>query len=108
MYKNEKIKSIFDEQYFKYSPFYDANNYSSGKWILNETINQACANKFIANNVPDYVYNYYQEILIKEMKYVNITEITDFLDNYENNRKKFKTLDDFYPELEEFLCRLGE
>ena len=34
---------------------------------------------------------------------IYVPAIAEFLDNYQNNRDKYKTLEDFIPELEEFI-----
>lgn len=51
LYKNKKIKIIFDALYKKYSTLFQAHYYISGYYVLNETINQACANKFLEKHL---------------------------------------------------------
>lgn len=34
---------------------------------------------------------------------IYVSQIAEFLDNYQNNRDKYKNLEDFIPELEEFI-----
>jgi hypothetical protein len=40
LYKNEKIKTKFDNMFYANTQFYTMNGYSSGFCVLNETINQ--------------------------------------------------------------------
>ena len=47
--------------------------------------------------------NINQEEIVEFQKLLYTPQIAKFLDNYENNRKKYKTLDDFIPELEKFI-----
>lgn len=104
LYKNARIKKIFDALYKKYSTLFQSHYYNSGYYVLNETINQACANKFLEKNLSKEMMdeiNQKEEIECQKMIY--LPQIAEFLDNYENNRKKYKTLDDFIPELEKFI-----
>jgi len=107
LYSNEKISSKFDKLYYKYSHVYLQNGYNSGMNVLNETINQACANKYIEKVFPESVMKAYSEWEISEnRKMIYVPAIAEFLDNYQNNRKKYKTLEDFIPELEAFILTL--
>ena len=104
LYKNKKIKSIFDALYKKHSTWFHSHYYTSGYWVLNETINQACANKFLEKNLSkEMMDEINQKEIIEYQKMIYTPQIAEFLDNYENNRKKYKTLDDFVPELEKFI-----
>jgi len=40
------------------------------------------------------------------LKLTLVPQIAEFLDNYQNNRNKYKTLEDFIPELEKFILPL--
>ena len=44
-----------------------------------------------------------REEILGAHKFIYTPQIADFLDNYINNRKRYKTLMDFKPELEKFL-----
>lgn len=103
LYSNLKIKNKYDNYYLKDALFYNTSGYGSGFSILNEIINQACANKYLQKEFPDDVMNRYMDELQNKSRYLNIKLITNFLDNYENNRKKYKTMKDFLPELEKFI-----
>ena len=94
--------------YSKDAVFYNTSGYGSGFSILNEIINQACANKYLEKIFSDEEMNQYMDYLQNDRRYVNISSITAFLDNCENNRKKYKTLDDFIPELEKFIEGLNK
>ena len=85
---------------FKYSTS------SSGFYVLNETINQSCANKFWENLLPKEDIEYLNKITVDNQKMIYVPAIAEFLDNYKNNRDKYKTLEDFIPELEEFILTL--
>ena len=107
LYKNEAVKSIFDKLYLANIDVYNNNGYGCGKTVLNETINQACANKFLEEVLPESGMEYFNEKEIKErQKMIYVPQIAEFLDNYENNRKKYKTLENFVPELEKFVLTL--
>ena len=108
LYSNLKIKNKYDNYYSKDAVFYNTSGYGSGFSILNEIINQACANKYLEKIFSDEEMNQYMDYLQNDRRYVNISSITAFLDNYENNRKKYKTLDDFIPELEKFIEGLNK
>jgi hypothetical protein len=43
---------------------------------------------------------------VENQKMIYVPQIAEFLDNYQNNRDKYKTLEDFIPELEEFILTL--
>ena len=86
---------------------YLQNGYNSGMTVLNENINQACANKYIEKVFPESVMKAYSEWEISEnRKMIYVPQIAEFLDNYQNNRDKYKTLEDFIPELEKFILTL--
>ena len=88
---------------------YYSNGYNSGRTVLNETINQACANKFLEKVLPESVMNYFNnDEIVERQKMIYVPIITRFLTEYEESREKYKTLDDFFPELEEFILTLNK
>ncbi len=104
LYENEKIKKIFDALYKKYSTWFQSHYYNSGYYVLNETINQACTNKFLEKHLSKAIMDLLnQKEIIEYQKMIYTPQIAEFLDNYENDRKKYKTLDYFIPELEKFI-----
>ena len=104
LYKNADIQTLFDNLYTKYAFTYKSNGYASGKTILIETINQACANKFLEKTLPESVMEYLNTNEITErQKMIYVPEIADFLETYEENREKYKVFNDFIPVLEKFL-----
>ncbi len=71
---------------------------------MGEMLNQACANKYLETIFDEEgMEQVNRESLVGSRKYVYTPQIADFLDNYLNNRKRYKTLMDFKPELEKFL-----
>lgn len=106
LYKDTTIRSIFDDLYTKNAIFYYSIGYSNGNSILHETINQACANKFNEQIFPESVMQKFFSIEVESRKMVHVPVITEFLDNYQNNRNKYKTLKAFVPELKKFLVTL--
>ena len=75
-------------------------------YVLNETINQACANKYIetifTKEILDKIYVMEEE----RMQYPYIFQITNFLDDYLNNRDSYNTFVDFKSNLEKYLSEL--
>lgn len=71
--------------------------------ILNEIINQACSNKFLEKTLSKEYVDFYKKYEVDSLKQIYVPQIAEFLDNYQNNRDKYKTLEDFIPELEEFI-----
>ena len=106
LYKNEKVKTKLDNLFYADKQFYTMNGYSSGFYVLNETINQACANKFWENLLPKEDVENLNNITVQKQKMIYVPAIAEFLDNYQNNRDKYKTLEDFIPELEKFILTL--
>lgn len=106
LYKNENVKRKFENLFYVNNQFYSMNGYSSGFYVLNETINQSCANKFWENLLPKEDVEYLNKITVENQKMIYVPQIAEFLDNYQNNRDKYKTLEDFIPELEEFILTL--
>lgn len=106
LYKDTAIRSIFDDLYVKNAIFYNSNGYRSGYYVLNETINQACANKFIEKIFSEDTMQWFFSWEVESMKLVYVPVITKFLDNYQNNRNKYKNLKAFFPELKRFLVTL--
>lgn len=104
LYENDKIKAIFSKLYNKNMALYNSHGYRSDLFILNETINQACANKYLEKVWTESEMKIFTELEILEYhKWIYVPQIAEFLDNYENNRKRYKTLEDFVPELEKFI-----
>ncbi|MBQ8211328.1 MAG: DUF4932 domain-containing protein, partial [Treponema sp.] len=99
-------KTKFDNLFYANTQFYTMNGYSSGFYVLNETINQSCANKFWENLLPKEDIEYLNKITVENQKMMYVPQIAEFLDNYQNNRGKYKTLEDFIPELEKFILTL--
>ena len=107
LYENDKIKAIFSKLYNKNMALYNSHGYRSDLFILNETINQACANKYLEKVWTESEMKIFTELEILEYhKWIYVPQIAEFLDNYENNRKRYKTLEDFVPELEKFISNL--
>ena len=107
LYENKKIKSMFSNLFYENSSLYISQGYRSALFILNETINQACANKFLEKAWTESEMKMFNEQAVLEYhKWIYVPQIAEFLDNYENNRKKYKTLEDFVPELEKFILTL--
>jgi len=106
LYKDTTIRSIFDKLYSKNAILYNSNGYVDGYSILNETINQACANKFNEKIFPESTMQWFFSWEVESLKMVYIPVITEFLDNYQNNRNKYKTLKAFLLELKKFLVTL--
>ena len=106
LYKNENVKRKFENLFYVNNQFYSMNGYSSGFYVLNETINQSCANKFWEDLLPKEDVEYLNKITVENQKMIYVPQIAEFLDNYQNNRDKYKTLEDFIPELEEFILML--
>jgi len=105
LYKDTTIRRIFDDLYIKNETLYYSNGYDNGYSILAETINQACANKFNEKIFPENVMQMISSLL-ESNKYIYVPVITKFLDNYQNNRSKYKTLKAFVPELKKFIVTL--
>ena len=106
LYKNENVKRKFENLFYANNQFYSMNGYSSGFYVLNETINQSCANKFWEDLLPKEEIEYLNKITVENQKMIYVPQIAEFLDNYQNNRDKYKTLEDFIPELEKFILTL--
>ena len=106
LHKNEKIQEKFASIYNNNSRHYSMNGYPSGFYVLNETINQACANKFWENLLEKDQKDILNNHTTNNLKLTLVPQIAEFFDNYQNNRDKYKTLEDFIPELEEFILTL--
>jgi hypothetical protein len=106
LYKDTTIRSIFDKLYSKNAILYNSNGYGNGYYVLNETINQGCANKFNEKIFPENIMQWFYSWEAESMKMVYVPAITKFLDNYQNNRNTYKTLKAFVPELKKFLVTL--
>ena len=107
--KNEKLINKFNEIYKKYSDTYLRDGYGNGYSIMGEMLNQACANKYLETIFDEEgMEQVNRESLVGSRKYVYTPQIADFLDNYINDRKRYKTLKDYEPELEKFLETVEE
>ena len=49
--------------------------------------------------LPKEDVEYLNKITVENQKMIYVPQIAEFLDNYQNNRDKYKTLEDFIPEL---------
>jgi hypothetical protein len=105
LYMDKKISGVFDKLYNKNAAFYNSNGYTNGFYVLNETINQACANKYLETIFPEDVMNKIYTV-VEFNKMIYVSAITKYLDNYENNRSKYKNLKTFNQELKKFLVTL--
>ncbi|MDY4831075.1 MAG: DUF4932 domain-containing protein [Treponema sp.] len=56
--------------------------------------------------LPKEDVEYLNKITVENQKMIYVPQIAESLDNYQNNRDKYKTLEDFIPELEEFILML--
>ena len=106
LHKNEKILKKFASVYNNNSRAYSMSGYPSGFYVLNETINQACANKAWEKMLAKEYVEHLNKHTVQNQKMIYVPQIAEFLDNYQNNRDKYKTLEDFIPELEEFILTL--
>lgn len=106
LYKDAAIRNIFDDLYVKNMIVYRSNGYGNGYSIINETIDHACANKFIERIFPENTMHWDSSWEVESMKWVYVPVIAKFLDNYQNNRNTYETLDAFVPELKKFLLTL--
>ena len=103
LYKNEKIQKKFARVFNNNSSVYSMNGYPSGFYVFNETINQACSNKAWEKLLRKEYVDHLNKHIVQNQKMIYVPQIAEFLDNYQNNRDKYKTLEDFIPELEEFI-----
>lgn len=108
LYKNKKIEKLFNKLFNTYNSIYRKSGYDSGFLILNETITQACANKYLETILSPFEMKGINMEIIDDQKWIYTPQIAEFLDNYENDRKKYRTLDDFIPELEKFIEGLNK
>lgn len=109
LYSNEIIKAFFDEQYKKdalYSLYIEKEGLKSGLSLLNETVNQACANKYLETVFSESEMNFINNYNVNEKKLSYLLPIADVLNIYENNRQKYKNLESFYPELEKYIVNI--
>jgi len=105
LYKDTTVRGIFDDLYSNNAIIYKSLGYNNGFGILNEIINQACANKYIEEIfTEEQLQRFYS--LFESRKYIYLPVITEFLNNYQDNRDKYETLEDFVPELRNFLITL--
>lgn len=105
LYEDTAIRRIFDGLYVNNATFFNACGYTDGYSVLNEIINQACANKFIETVFTEETMLKLYTFL-ESRKYAYVHDITDFLENYQNDRKNYKTLKAFVPEMKRFLVSL--
>ncbi len=106
LYENDRIRNLFDTLFYKYSSQYIKDGYNSGFAVLNETINQACADKFVEKVLSESVMSHFNKEEIEYRKRIYVLKIADFLNVYEQNRKHYKKLEDFIPELEKYIVTL--
>ena len=106
LYMNEEIRAIFGRHFAANHSTYIQNGYQNAFNIFIETINQACANKFWEKILSEKQKNILNNEINNVLKLTYVPQIAEFLDNYQNNRDKYKTLEDFIPELEEFILTL--
>lgn len=106
LYKNVKIEKFFNDLFNSYSIDYRKRGYDSGFLILNETLTQACANKYLEKIFSPYEVEKYNKEIIENQKWIYVSQIAEFLDKYENNRNKYKNLEDFSSELEEYILNI--
>lgn len=106
LFENPGVKDVFQKQFNKDPEFYSQSGYGDAIWVLNETFNQACANKFLEKNLSEYEMTFINQFMVENQKMIYVPEIASFLDNYETNRKKYKTLESFLPELEKYIANL--
>lgn len=106
LYKNEKIQKKFASVFNNNSSVYSMNGYPSGFYVFNETINQACSNKAWEKMLAKESVEHLNKHTVQKQKMIYVPAIAEFLDNYQNNRDKYKTLEDFISELEKFILTL--
>ena len=106
LYESKNVRSVFQTLYESNASFYNQNGYSSSYYLLNETLNQACANKFLEKKCSKSEMDFFNNMLVENQKMIYVPLITEFLNQYENNRKDYKKLEDFIPRLEEFITKL--
>jgi len=105
LYKDTTVRAIFDDLFSDNAFIYKSFGIGNGLNILHETINQACANKFneeiFTEEQMQWLYSH-----LESRKYIYVPVISEFLNNYQDNRDEYKTLEDFVPELRKFLVTL--
>ena len=102
--KNVNLINKFTDVYMQNPEVYTNNGYGPGYPLIGEMVNQACANKYLESIFDDELMERFnKEVILDFHKFIYTPQIADFLDNYINNRKRYKTLMDFEPELEKFL-----
>ena len=106
LYSYLDVRDLFDALYKKNKSKYDSNGYPGGRWVLNETINQACANKFNEKCFSSNVLESYENWEINDKKMIYVPQISVFFDNYEKNLENYSQLKDFAPELSELIKTL--
>ena len=106
LYKKEAINTKFKELYNKNQTFYQRQGYTSGYHLFNETITQACANKYLETIFSKELMDAYNQNEIYGRKMIFVPQISEFLTIYEENRTKYKTLEDYIPELEKYILLL--
>lgn len=109
LYNNETIKTFFDNQYKQnalYSHFVEKEGLKTGLSLLDETVNQACANKYLETVFSESEMKIINDYNVFEKRLSYMLVISDFLNVYENNRKKYKNFEAFYPELEKHILNI--
>ena len=109
LYNNETIKIFFDNQYKQnalYSHFVEKEGLKTGLSLLDETVNQTCANKYLETVFSESEMKIINDYNVFEKRLSYMLVISDFLNVYENNRKKYKNFEAFYPELEKHILNI--
>ena len=106
LYENKEIRDVFQKLYESNAEIFNQNGYPSSYYVLNETFNQACANKFLEKVLSEKEMEYFNNVMVQYHKMIYVPVITEFLNQYEQNRCDYKNLDDFLPRLEEFIGKL--
>ena len=78
----------------------------TGLSLLDETVNQACANKYLETVFSESEMKIINDYNVFEKRLSYMLVISDFLNVYENNRKKYKNFEAFYPELEKHILNI--
>lgn len=105
-YTNKDIALFFDKAFLKDSKLQTSLGYGEGIWVFNETLNQACADRFNNNHISERYKPVLENFVVVRMNHVYVPQIRAFFDEYEANRDIYKTLEDFVPRLEELLLTL--
>lgn len=80
--------------------------YPAWKYCVNEHISSAVSYRILASSIGEDKVNEYMKY--RESKFIYIEPLYNKLKEYENNRDKYKTFDEFYPELLNVFKELSE